>query len=756
VSKQNLLDFEGIERLPLRDYAERAYLDYSMYVILDRALPHIADGLKPVQRRIIYAMSELGLAAGAKHKKSARTVGDVIGKFHPHGDTACYEAMVHMAQDFSYRYPIIDGQGNWGSADDPKSFAAMRYTESRLRPYAAVLLAELEQGTVEWVPNFDGTLREPSLLPARLPNLLLNGATGIAVGMSTDVPPHNLREVAAGLVKLLDEPDTSVRQLLRVIRGPDFPTGGEIVSSRNELVDIYMKGVGTLRVRATYSIEDGNIVIGSLPYQASGARILEQVANQMRARKLPMVEDLRDESDEQEPTRLVIATRSNRVDVEALMLHLFATTDLEKTLRVNLNVIGTDGKPAVRDLKALLLDWLSFRSDTVKRRLTHRLERVRERLHILDGLLIAYLNIDEVIRIIRREDEPKPVLMKKFRLTDLQAEAILNLRLRHLAKLEEMKIRGEQGELAAESAELEKILRSPAKLRALIRTEIEQLATEYGDERRTSLVERPAAQAMAEEELVAAEPVTVVLSQRGWARAAKGHDIDAASLGYKTGDAFLCAARGRSTQLAVFLDATGRAYSLPAHGLPSARGQGEPLSGRLNPPDGASFRGVMIGEPDMRWLVASSAGYGFFVRLGELHSRNRAGKAALRLKPGWDVVVPAPAAPDAFPGDSLVAAASSGGYLLVFPAGELPELPRGKGNRILGIPAARLKSGEERLVAVAVLAPTDDLLVRSGQRTMTLKSADLGRYRGERGRRGLVLPRGWRGVEGLEPVRAAS
>jgi topoisomerase-4 subunit A len=633
----------------------------------------------------------------------------------------------------------------------------MRYTESRLRPYASVLLAELEQGTVEWVPNFDGTLREPSLLPARLPNLLLNGTTGIAVGMSTDVPPHNLREVAAGLVKLIDEPDISVRQLTRIIKGPDFPTGGEIVSSRDEIVDIYSKGVGTLRVRATYSVEDDtNIVIGHLPYQASGARILEQIANQMRAKKLPMVEDLRDESDEEEPTRLVITVRSNRVDIGALMLHLFATTDLEKTLRVNLNVIGTDGKPAVRDLRTLLKDWLGFRLDTVKKRLSFRLERVNERLHILDGLLIAYLNLDEVIRIIRREDEPKPVLMKKFKLTDIQAEAILNLRLRNLAKLEEMKIRGEQKELAAEREALEKLLRSPARLRTLVKEEIQKLAEEFGDNRRTGLTERPAAQAMAEEELVASEPVTVVLSQRGWARAAKGHDIEPASLSFKTGDAFLCAARGRSTQLAVFLDSTGRTYSLPAHSLPSARGQGEPLSGRLNPPDGASFRGVMIGEPDARWLVASTAGYGFFVRLGELHSRNRAGKAALRLKPDWDVVVPAAFPSGEFPGNALVAAVSSGGHLLIFPARDLPELPRGKGNRILGIPAPKLKSGEEKLVAVAVLGAADDLLVRSGQRQMTLKAADLGHYAGERGRRGLVLPRGWRTVEALEAVRAAA
>ncbi len=755
MAKQNQLDFEGIEQLPLREYAERAYLDYSMYVILDRALPHLADGLKPVQRRIIYAMSELGLAAGAKHKKSARTVGDVIGKFHPHGDGACYEAMVHMAQDFSYRYPIIDGQGNWGSADDPRSFAAMRYTESRLRPYAAVLLAELDQGTVAWLPNFDGTLREPALLPAQLPNLLLNGASGIAVGMSTDVPPHNLREIAAGLVKLIEEPDISLKQLTRIIRGPDFPTGGEIVSTREEIVAIYTAGSGTLRVRATYSVDDATIIIESLPYQVSGARVLEQIANQMRAKKLPMVEDLRDESDEEEPTRLVITLRSGRVDTEALMLHLFATTDLEKTLRVNLNVIGTDGKPAVRDLRTLLKDWLGFRLETVRRRLQFRLDRVAERIHILDGLLIAYLNIDEVIRIIRREDEPKPVLMKKFKLTDVQAEAILNLRLRHLARLEEMKIRGEQEELAAERERLEKLLRSPARLRTLIRDEITALAGEFGDERRSRLVERAAAQAMAEEDLVASEPVTVVLSQRGWVRAAKGHDIEPGSLSFKTGDGYLCAARGRSTELAVFLDSTGRAYTLAAHSLPSARGQGEPLSGRLNPPDGAHFRGVMLGEAQTPWLVANTGGYGFFVRLGELHTRNRAGKSALRLKPGWDVVIPAACPALGFPGEVRVAAVSSGGHLLVFAAAELPELPRGKGNRILGIPPGKLKAGEERLVAVAVLGSGDDLVVRSGQRHMTIRSADLGHYAGERGRRGLVLPRGWRSVDALDVVRNA-
>jgi len=756
MSVQNQLDFEGIERVPLRDFTEKAYLDYSMYVILDRALPHIGDGLKPVQRRIIYAMSELALKAGAKPKKSARTVGDVIGKFHPHGDSACYEAMVHMAQEFSYRYPLVDGQGNWGSADDPKSFAAMRYTESRLTLYANILLRELGEGTTDWLPNFDGTLNEPALLPARLPNILLNGASGIAVGMSTDVPPHNLREVASALIRLLEEPKTTLRGLCSHIKGPDFPTGGEIVTPKKELNQIYASGTGTVRVRATYEMEDGDVVISSLPYQVSGSKVLEQIAAQMRAKKLPMVEDLRDESDHENPTRLIISPRSSRADIGVLMSHLFATTDLERTLRVNLNIIGLDGRPAVRNLRDLLREWLRFRTDTVKRRLRYRLERVEARLHILDGLLIAFLNIDDVIAIIRAEDKPKPVLMKRFRLSDAQAEAILNLRLRHLAKLEEIKIRGEQKELSAERDGLKKLLRSPAKLKKLIREELLADAEELGDERRTVIVEREPAQALSETELVASEPVTVIVSERGWARAAKGHDIDPASLSFKSGDRFLNAARGRSNQFAVFLDDTGRAYSITAHSLPSARGQGEPLSGRLNPPDGAAFRGVMIGDPEGRWLVGSDAGYGFFVQLGQLHSRNRAGKAALRVPAGGSVVIPAPFPGDEFPGDTQVAAVSSVGRLLIFPAAELPELARGKGNKIIGIPAAKFKSGEERMFALAVLQPGDALQVKSGQRTMTLKPADLERYAGNRGRRGNLLPRGWRKVDELVVLSAES
>lgn len=736
--REQELNFDGVERLPLAVFTEKAYLDYSMYVILDRALPHIGDGLKPVQRRIVYAMSDLGLSATAKPKKAARTVGDVLGKFHPHGDSACYEAMVHMAQPFTYRYPLVDGHGNWGSQDDPKSFAAMRYTEARLTKYSQVLLAELEQGTVDWVPNFDGTLEEPSILPAQLPNLLLNGSSGIAVGMSTDIPPHNLREVAKALILLLDEPNATLGQIMKHIKGPDFPTGGELVSPREDLVSIYKTGTGTLRLRAKWEQENGDIVIRELPYQTSGAKVLEQIAAQMRAKKLPMVEDLRDESDHESPTRLVLTPRGGKVDVEALMNHLFATTDLERTVRVNLNVIGLDGRPRVYDLKSLLTEWLAFRTDTVKRRLNHRLERVTRRLHILDGLLIAYLNIDEVIRIIRTEDEPKPVLMKRFKLTDVQAEAILELKLRHLAKLEEMKIRGEQSALAAEKADLEATLKSKAKLTNLIKGEVEALAEVHGDARRTKIVERAPAQALAESELVASEPVTVILSERGWARAAKGHEVDPEALSYRSGDRFLAAALGRSTQQAVFIDSTGRAYSVSAHTLPSARGQGEPLSGHFNPPDGSSFRAVMIGAPEDKWVVASSAGYGFVVKLEDLYSRNKAGKAVLKVPQGASVVPAAPVVVDA----EWIAAASSDGRLLIFPLEELPELPRGKGVKILSLPSKE----PIELVAIAAFAEGQNLKIKCGERQMTLKPDDQNHYLGERGRRGAALPRNWRKV----------
>lgn len=749
---QNQLNLEGVERQALKEYTEKAYLDYSMYVILDRALPQIGDGLKPVQRRITYAMSELGLSAGQKHKKSARTVGDVIGKFHPHGDSACYEAMVLMAQDFSYRYPIVDGQGNWGSTDDPKSFAAMRYTESRLRGYAKSLLAELGQGTVDWVPNFDGTMDEPVVLPARLPNLLLNGTTGIAVGMSTDVPPHNLPEVASALVHLIDNPKATVAHLMKHVVGPDFPTGGELVSPRSDIKQIYATGSGTLRLRASYRQENGDIVIDSLPYQISGSKILEQIATQMRNKKLPLVEDLRDESDHEEPIRLVITPKSKKVDVDELMSHLFSTTSLERTVRVNMNIVALDGRPRTFNLVGLLGEWLTFRKTTVKRRLQHRLQIVLDRLHILDGLSIAFLNIDEVIRIIRTEDEPKPVLMKKFKLSDIQAESILNLRLRNLAKLEEMKIKGEQAELDEERDDLQKTLKSAARLKKLIKSEILEDAESYGDPRRTKIIEREAAQALDESQLVASEPVTVILSKRGWARAAKGHDVDALALSYKSGDSFLAAAQGKSNQLAMFIDSTGRVYSILARSLPSARGQGDPLSGLFKPPDGAEFCGAMIGEPDDKYLLASDAGYGFVATLEELVSRNKAGKAVLRVPPGGKAVVPSPVPRDC---ECLIAAVSSIGRLLCFEMEELPELAKGKGNKLINIPTRKYKDGVEQLVAATVVPEEGDLQVHTGTRMMTLKWNDLDNYYGERALRGSLLPKGWRKVERLIAVDIA-
>jgi topoisomerase-4 subunit A len=740
---QNQLNLEGVEQLPLKEYTEKAYLDYSMYVILDRALPQIGDGLKPVQRRIIYAMSELGLSAGQKHKKSARTVGDVIGKYHPHGDSACYEAMVLMAQDFSYRYSIVDGQGNWGSTDDPKSFAAMRYTESRLKPYAKSLLAELGLGTVDWIPNFDGTMDEPVVLPARLPNLILNGTTGIAVGLSTDVPPHNLREVASALIHLIDNPKATIAQIMKHIKGPDFPTGGELVSPKSDITQIYKTGVGTLRLRASYKLENNDIVITALPYQISGGKVLEQIATQMRNKKLPLVEDLRDESDHEDPIRLVITPKSRRVNVDELMSHLYSTTSLERTVRVNMNIIALDGRPRTFTLLEALSEWVTFRKQTVKRRLSHRLEIVKDRLHILDGLLIAYLNIDAVIKIIRTEDKPKLVLMKRFKLSDVQAESILNLRLRNLAKLEEMKIRGEQGELDEERADLEKTLKSAARLKTLIKSEILEDAEAYGDERRTVLVEREAAQALDETQLVASEPTTVVLSQRGYARAAKGHDIDPLALSYKSGDGFLAAAQGRSNQLAMFIDSTGRVYSVIAQTLPSARGQGDPLSGRFKPPDGAEFCGTMIGEPTDRWLLASDAGYGFIATLEDLVSRNKAGKSILRVPAGGRAVVPAGIPADQ---ECLIAAVSSIGRLLLFEMDDLPELAKGKGNKLINIPGKKYQSGEEKLVSATVVPEDGNLLIHTESRTMTLKWNDVDDYYGERALRGSMLPKGWRKV----------
>ena len=736
--------FHGFEQIPLREYAERAYLDYSMYVVLDRALPFIGDGLKPVQRRIIYSMSELGLNAGAKPKKSARTVGDVIGKYHPHGDSACYEAMVLMAQPFSYRYPLIEGQGNFGSSDDPKSFAAMRYTESKLAPIAEVLLGELGQGTVDWDPNFDGTLEEPTWMPARLPHLLLNGTTGIAVGMATDVPPHNLNEVVSACVRLLDDPDATVRDLCEHVRGPDYPTAAEIITPARDLQAMYETGTGSVRARGVFVKEHTNIVITELPYQVSPSKIIEQIATQMRAKKLPWLEDIRDESDHANPTRIVLVPRSNRVDAEQLMGHLFATTDLEKSYRVNMNVIGLDGRPQVKNLKMLLSEWLGFRQDTVTRRLKHRLEKVERRLHLLEGLLIAFLNLDEVIRIIRTEDEPKAALIARFALSEDQADYILDTKLRQLARLEEMKIRGEQDELDAERDRLIATLDSKAKLKKLIKDELLADAKKFGDARRSPLVAREAAQALDETELVASEPMTVVLSEKGWVRAAKGNDVDAASLSYREGDGLLAAVRARSNQQVAFLDSAGRSYSTAVHTLPSARGNGEPLTGRFTPAPGAGFQALASGDNDARFVIASSHGYGFVTRFENLTGRNKAGKALLSLSEGGNVLQPAAVADVAV--DRIVAVTSAG-HVLAFPLSELPELDKGKGNKIIEIPKA--KRGTEKVVAIAVVPPAGKLQVKSGARTMTLSFRELDEYIGARGSRGGLLPRGWQKVDGL-------
>ncbi|UKE48397.1 MULTISPECIES: DNA topoisomerase IV subunit A [Xanthomonas translucens group] len=736
--------FHGFEQLPLREYAERAYLDYSMYVVLDRALPFLGDGLKPVQRRIIYAMSELGLNAGAKPKKSARTVGDVIGKYHPHGDSACYEALVLMAQPFSYRYPLIEGQGNFGSTDDPKSFAAMRYTESKLTPIAEVLLGELGQGTVDWSPNFDGTMDEPTWMPARLPHLLLNGTTGIAVGMATDVPPHNLNEIVSALIRLLDDPDASVADLCEHVRGPDYPTTAEIITPAADLRAIYETGHGSVRARATFQKEHANIVITALPYQVSPSKVIEQIAQQMRAKKLPWLEDIRDESDHANPVRVVLVPRSNRVDAEQLMGHLFVTTDLERSYRVNLNVIGLDGRPQVKNLKTLLEEWLRFRSDTVVRRLNHRLEKVERRLHLLEGLLVAFLNLDEVIRIIRSEDEPKPALIARFALSEDQADYILETRLRQLARLEEMKIRGEQDALAKEREQLLAVLASKTRLKKMIKDELVADAKKFGDARRSPLVQRGAAQAIDETELVPSEPMTIVMSEKGWIRAAKGHDVDPAGLSYRDGDSLLAAVRGRSTQQVAFLDSEGRAYSTLAHSLPSARGNGEPLTGRFSPASGASFQAMASGENDSRLVLASSHGYGFVTRFENLTSRNKAGKAMLNLTPNAKVLPPASVSNA---GTDRIVAVTSAGHLLAFPIADLPELDKGKGNKIIDIPKAKL--GTERVVAIAAVAAGNTLLVKSGQRTMSLSFKDLDAYLGVRASRGGLLPRGWQKVDDL-------
>lgn len=741
------MSLEGVERQSLKTFTEQAYLNYSMYVIMDRALPHIGDGLKPVQRRIVYAMSELGLSADSKHKKSARTVGDVLGKYHPHGDSACYEAMVLMAQPFSYRYPLVDGQGNWGAPDDPKSFAAMRYTEARLSRYSEILLTELGQGTVDWQANFDGTLDEPVTLPARLPNLLLNGTTGIAVGMATDIPPHNLQEVAKACVQLIDNPDATISELCQTIEGPDFPTEAEIITPKADLQAIYETGRGSVKMRAVYTVEEGDVIITALPHQVSGAKVLEQMAGQMQAKKLPMVADLRDESDHENPTRIVIVPRSNRVDIAELMQHLFATTELESSYRVNMNVIGLNGKPQVKNLRQMLTEWLTYRITTVRRRLQFRLDKVERRIHLLEGLLIAFLNLDQVIHIIRTEDQPKPVLMDTFKLTELQADYILDTRLRQLARLEEMKIRGEQDELQKEKEQLSTLLNNDNKLRALVRQEIIQDAEAYGDKRRSPIVARAEAKALTENELLPTEPVTIVLSEKGWVRCGKGHDLEPATLSYKAGDSYLSSALGRSNQTAVFIDSTGRSYSLASHTLPSARGQGEPLTGRLNPPAGAQFECVLLPDDDSFYAVASDAGYGFVVKGEDLQTKNKAGKALLSLPEKAKVITPLWVRDK---DQDLIAAVTNEGRLLLFPIAELPQLAKGKGNKIINISSSRATNREEYMVGIAILSPQDSLVLQSGKRAISLKPADLEHYRGERGRRGNKLPRGFQRVDSIK------
>ncbi|WP_295666676.1 DNA topoisomerase IV subunit A [uncultured Haemophilus sp.] len=732
------INYEGIEQMPLRTFTEKAYLNYSMYVIMDRALPFIGDGLKPVQRRIVYAMSELGLNAAAKFKKSARTVGDVLGKFHPHGDLACYEAMVLMAQPFSYRYPLVDGQGNWGAPDDPKSFAAMRYTESRLSKISEILLSELGQGTVDFQPNFDGTLEEPQYLPARLPHILLNGTTGIAVGMATDIPPHNINEVADAAVLLLDNPKAGLDDVLNIIQGPDFPTEAEIISPKDDIRKMYETGRGSIKMRATWHKEDGEIIISALPHQSSPSKIIAQIAEQMTAKKLPMVEDIRDEADYENPVRIVLVPRSNRVDTDALMAHLFATTDLEKSYRVNMNMIGLDHKPAVKGLLQILTEWLTFRRTTVTRRLQHRLDKVLARLHILDGLMIAFLNIDEVIEIIRTEDEPKQVLMARFNLSDEQAEAILNLRLRHLAKLEEHQLQAEKDKLEEERSNLELILGSERRLNTLIKKEIQEDAKKYASPRMSQLVEREEAKAISESEMTPAEPVTVILSEMGWVRCAKGHDIDPEGLSYKAGDKYLAHACGKSNQPVIFIDSTGRSYALDPLSLPSARSQGEPLTGKLTLPAGATIEQVIMEPEKQELLMASDAGYGFICKFEDLIARNKAGKALISLPENAKVLKPETLSESA----SLLVSLTSAGRMLIFPVRDLPALSKGKGNKIISIPAANAKARSELLVKLFLISEQASLEFHSGKRKITLKPEDLQKFRAERGRKGSQLPRG--------------
>ena len=723
------------------EFTENAYLNYAMYVIMDRALPHVADGLKPVQRRIVYAMSELGLKNTAKPKKSARTIGDVIGKYHPHGDSACYEAMVLMSQPFSYRYPLISGQGNFGSPDDPKSFAAMRYTEAKLSAYANTLLNELGQGTVDWQDNFDGTLQEPVTLPARLPNILLNGTTGIAVGMATDIPPHNLSEVVKGCIALLKKPTMTEKELAKYIPAPDLPTKAEIITSPEDLLQLYKTGRGSYKMRATYHVDDKEknlVIIDALPYQISGNKIIEQIANLINAKKLPWVTDIHDESDHQNACRIVLELRSSRVDIEPMMSHLFASTDLESNYRVNLNMIGTNGKPQVKSLLTILTEWLSVRRDTVTRRLQYRLDKIEQRLHILAGLLIAYLHIDEVIRIIREEDDPKAELMTRYDLTEIQANAILDIRLRQLARLEEIELKREQSDLEAEKAQIEAYLNNPDKLTGLMIEELTADMKEHGDKRQSPIVERTEATALKETDLAPSEPVTVIVSKSGWIRSAKGHDVDAANMNYRSGDAYLAHAQGKSNEKVYLMDNTGRSYRLDAHTLPSARGQGEPLTSLLKPTGGASFVNVLMGQDDSKLIMASSQGYGFINTFADLDTNQKAGKNVINFDDACSLITH-----QIGEQDTLVGVVSSAGHLLVYPLTELPMMKKGKGNKLID-----LKDGDS-VVAITSFSEGDSLSLDSGKRTLTLKPMDIANFMGTRGRRGALLPKGFQKVSAI-------
>ena len=726
------LAHQATENRSVAEFTEQAYLNYAMYVIMDRALPHISDGLKPVQRRIVYAMSELGLKPSGKPKKSARTVGDVLGKYHPHGDSACYEAMVLMAQPFSYRYPFIEGQGNWGSPDDPKSFAAMRYTEAKLSGYSDLLLSELGQGTCDWQDNFDGSMKEPVNLPARVPNILLNGTTGIAVGMATDIPPHNLREVVKGTIALIRNPNLSDGKVAEYIPGPDLPTKAEVITSADELLKIQTTGRGSYRMRSVYTIEKNEIVITELPYQVSGSKVITQIADQMQAKKLPLVSDVRDESDHLNPTRIVIVLRSNRIDAEAVMSHLFATTDLESSYRVNMNMIGADGRPQVKSIRRILLEWIEIRKTTVTRRLQYHLNKIEKRLHILGGLIIAYLNIDEVIQIIREEDQPKPVLMERFGIDEVQAEAILELKLRHLAKLEEMEMRREQEELEAKAAIIREQLANPESLKSLIINELKEDAKKFGDDRRSPIIQRAEATAINEQDMLPADPVTVVLSEAGWIRCAKGHDVDAENLNFRAGDQYLSHAQGKSNQRVYILDESGRSYALGINTLPSARGLGEPLSSKLSPANGVGFKQVLVAEDQQDLIAISSKGYGFKTQAKQLDTNAKAGKAFLTLPEKAHVLPLLPTQ-----NETHLALLSSAGRLLIIELSELPSLNKGKGNKLIQL------EEKDQIVSMTSLTLDEIIQVSAGQQQLKLKGDDLQKYVGKRASKGVLLPRGY-------------